>query len=55
MPLLYATHKAGGAFAMLVAFQYMRSKGMLLDDISPLVQLAIMYPSASFGSTLPDL
>lgn len=53
--MLYATHKAGGAFGMLVAFQYLKSKGMLVEELSPIMQLAIMYPCASFGSTLPDL
>ena len=53
--MLYATHKAGGAFGMMLAFQYMRSKGLLVEDLSPIMQLAIMYPAASFGSTLPDL
>lgn len=53
--MLYATHKAGGAFGMLIAFQFMKSKGLLVEDLSPIMQLAIMYPAASFGSTLPDL
>lgn len=53
--MLYATHKAGGAVAMLLAYGYMRGEGYLVEGIHPLMQLAIMYPSASFGSTLPDL
>lgn len=49
------THKAGGALAMLLAFQYMRENGYLVDTIHPIVQLLIMYPACSWGSTAPDL
>lgn len=49
------THKAGGALAMLIAFNYMQSKGLLVDTINPLVQLLVMYPACSWGSTAPDL
>lgn len=49
------THKAAGCCAMLAAYLYMYHKGVLLDDIHPIVQLAVMYPAASWGSTMPDL
>lgn len=49
------THRAGGCLAMLLAYQAMQSKGWLVDDIHPVVQLAIMYPIASWGSVFPDV
>lgn len=49
------THRAGGCLAMLLAYNAMRSKGWLVDDIHPVVQLAIMYPIASWGSIFPDV
>lgn len=49
------THKAAGCAAMLAAYIYMSQKGYLLDGIHPIVQLAVMYPAASWGSTMPDL
>jgi membrane-bound metal-dependent hydrolase YbcI (DUF457 family) len=49
------THKAGGCLAMLLAYQFMRKNNMLYADINPIVQLLIMYPACSWGSTAPDL
>jgi membrane-bound metal-dependent hydrolase YbcI (DUF457 family) len=40
---------------MLLGFEYLRSQGMLMTDVAPWMQLAIMYPAASWGSTAPDL
>lgn len=53
--MLYKTHKAGGALCMLIAFELLRSKGLLVDGIAPWMQLTIMYPASSWGSTAPDL
>ena len=53
--MLYRTHKAGGSFAMLVAFHVLRNKGLLLPDVNEVVQLMMMYPAASWGSTALDL
>lgn len=53
--MLYKTHKAGGTLFMLAGFKYLESKGMLLPDVNPIVQLMIMYPASSWGSTAPDL
>lgn len=55
MLLTGRTHKAAGCVAMLAAYLYMTQKGLLLDSIHPVVQLAVMYPAASWGSTMPDL
>ena len=48
------THKAGGCLAMLVVYNIMRSKGFM-SEVHPFVQLLLMYPAASWGSTMPDL
>lgn len=53
--MLGKTHRAGGMAFMLVGFEVMRAKGLLLPDVNPLVQLAVMYPVSQWGSTLPDL
>lgn len=53
--LNYLTHKAGGTLGMLIAFDTLKRHGMLLTDINPYIQLLIMYPAASWGSTAPDL
>lgn len=49
------THKFAGCFAMLVAFNIMEQKGLLLNGVSPLLQLAVMYPACSWASTAPDV
>lgn len=53
--MMYKTHKMGGALFMFAGFKYLETKGMLLPDVNPLVQLMIMYPASSWGSTAPDL
>lgn len=53
--MTYKTHKVGGAVAMLLAFEIMRTKGWVAPNINELVQLAVMYPAASWGSTALDL
>lgn len=49
------THKAAGCLAMLLAYRLLNDRGMLLEGVSPLVQLAVMYPACSWASTAPDL
>ena len=51
----YLTHKAGGTLGMLVAFEMLRKHGMLVQNLNPYIQLLVMYPAASWGSTAPDL
>ncbi len=53
--MLGKTHHAGGTVAALVAFEVMRSKGLLISDCNELVQLVMMYPFTSFGSIFSDL
>ena len=48
------THKAGGCLAMLVTYSLLQ-KHNFMPDVHPLVQLLLMYPAASWGSTMPDL
>lgn len=40
---------------MLIVFELLRKHGMLVQNINPYIQLLIMYPAASWGSTAPDL
>lgn len=54
--MMYATHKAGGALFALVGFEVLTKTQVLqLNDIEPWLQLVLMYPACSFGSTFPDL
>jgi hypothetical protein len=53
--MLGKTHRAGGTVFMMVGFEVMRAKGLLLPDVNPFIQLAVMYPISQWGSTLPDL
>lgn len=53
--MMYATHKAGGCLAALIGFEVMQKQGWLIPDLEPWVQLILMYPATSFGSTFPDL
>lgn len=53
--MLGKTHKAGGALAMLISYLYMQQEGLLMDDIHPIIQLMVMYPASSWGSTASDL
>lgn len=49
------SHRIGGVVAMLGTYEYLRVTGGLIQDIHPLVQLAVMYPASSFGAQFPDL
>lgn len=53
--MMYATHKAGGALFALVGFELLSRNNLLASDIAPMLQLVLMYPACSFGSTAPDL
>ena len=53
--MMYKTHKAGAVLGLLVAFDYMETGGLLIPSMNNLLQLAIMYPAASWGGTAPDL
>lgn len=49
------THRMGGITFALVGFEVMRSNDLLIPDVNPLLQLAILYPLSQWSSTLPDL
>lgn len=49
------THRVGGMLCVLGCFSLMESKGMLLKNVDPILQLAVMYPFAIYGSIFPDL
>lgn len=53
--ILGKTHRAGGTAFALVGFEVMRQQGLLLPEVNPLLQLAVLYPVAQWSSTLPDL
>lgn len=49
------THRVGGMLCVLGGYSLLESNGMLLGNVSPLVQLAVMYPFAIYGSVVSDL
>ena len=49
------THRVGGVLAALAGYTILESNGLLISNINPLLQLAIIYPFAVYGSVLPDL
>ena len=53
--MTYETHRVGGFLTTMLGFELLRQHGMLLPDISPLLQLAIITPFSSWGSTASDL
>lgn len=48
------THRVGGMLCVLGGYTLLEANGMLLGNVSPLVQLAVMYPFAIFGSVMSD-
>lgn len=49
------THRVGGVLCVLGGFTYMESKGLLIPNVTPVLQLLVMYPFAIYGSTFSDL
>ena len=49
------THRVGGMLCALAGYTYLESRGMLIANVNPLLQLTIIYPFAIYGSTFPDL
>ena len=49
------THRIGGVLCAATGYVLLSSKGLLLKDVNPLLQLAVMYPFAIYGSVMPDL
>ena len=49
------THRVGGVLGVVAGYVVMNNKGLLLNDVNPILQLAVMYPFAIYGSVVPDL
>lgn len=49
------THRLGGVTAALGGFIVLDHYSLTLDDVNPLLQLAVVYPFAIYGSTCSDL
>lgn len=49
------THRVGGMLCCLAGYSLLESKGMLIDNVDPLLQLTVMYPFAIYGSVVSDL
>lgn len=49
------THRVGGVLCCLAGYSLLQSKGYLIEGVSPLVQLSVMYPFSIYGSIMQDL
>lgn len=49
------THVAGGVLWSVLGFIILKENNLLLQDVNPLSQLAIIYPYCVWGSTISDL
>lgn len=49
------THRVGGMLCVLGGYTLLESQGMLLGNVNPIIQLAVMYPFAIYGSIVSDL
>jgi len=48
------THEAGGMLVSILGFGFLKYNNLLLPDVSPLLQLVVMYPFVMWGSVAPD-
>ena len=49
------THRVGGVLSCFIGYTLLESKGLLIADVNPLLQLSVMYPFAIYGSIVSDL
>lgn len=49
------THRVGGMLCCIAGYSVLQDKGMLINNVSPLLQLTVMYPFAIYGSVVSDL
>lgn len=49
------THRVGGALSCLLGYTILYNKGMIMQDVNPVLQLTVMYPFAIYGSVVSDL
>lgn len=49
------THRVGGALSAILGVTVLGNSGMLLPEVSPFIQLCLIYPFALYGSVISDL
>lgn len=49
------THRLGGVLSAMLGYTFMEANNMLLPDVNPILQLAVIYPFAMYGSVVSDL
>lgn len=49
------THRIGGMVCAMTGYCLLESKGLLINDVDPLLQLTVIYPFALYGSVVSDL
>lgn len=49
------THRVGGVLSALSGFVLLESNNMLIPGVEPILQLAVIYPFAIYGSIVSDL
>lgn len=53
--MLGKTHRLGGVVSALGGYIALEATGNTLSDVNPMLQLAVVYPFAIYGSTWSDL
>ena len=48
------SHRVGGVLVALGGYYMLKQQGYLIEGVTPLVQLAIIYPFSIVGALLPD-
>lgn len=48
------SHRVGGVLSALGGYYMLKEQGFLIEGVTPLAQLAIIYPFSIVGSLLPD-
>ena len=48
------SHRVGGVLVALGGDYMLKQQGYLIEGVTPLVQLAIIYPFSIVGALLPD-
>lgn len=49
------THRAGGLLVSVIGFAWLRYNNLLLQDVHPVAQWAVIYPFTLWGSVASDL
>lgn len=49
------THRVGGVLSALAGYVILEGNDMLIPNVEPVLQLAVMYPFAIYGSIISDL